>query len=162
MTKKVCVQCGELKTANNNKLLSEFVKDRRNSSGFSNRCKSCDKKYIPKRITAKNEQIKPIEHYLVELAVTSTYGITTQELKRLCRGIRYTEPRHLIWKILSEIFNLKICEISGMYQVTTTNSKANHATIIYGIKSINNLIDTEELTKARYTAALEYLQDIEA
>jgi hypothetical protein len=55
-----------------------------------------------------------------------------------------TEPRQLCYYIANKEYNYGPSEIAKFFGGNTVNGTKNHATILHGIKTIQNLIDTDK------------------
>ena len=87
------------------------------------------------------EEINEIEE------IANHFGITVEDLKGKARYERFSKARHIAFKILSERNKISLSSIAKQFNRT-------HATVIFGIRSITNLIDTEKSMRFHYRTIL--------
>lgn len=154
MIKRICAQCGKSEDE-----VKFYIYSGRNTHYCAEHYKAAYKKQYPKplRNYERNAGITCAQAYNVVLAVGNVYGMTVEHILSKTRKGDVPDAKHMAWKIISNTYNVGDRKIGRLF-----GCKYDHASVYYGIGSIEARIDTEELTKARYTAALDYLQNIEA
>ena len=84
-------------------------------------------------------------------AVCEEYGMTCEELMMNCRRREYVEPRQIAHKILKGSTNMPLEQIGLMV------GRKGHATVLYSIRSVNNLYETDPEYRKRVNRILSKL-----
>jgi len=72
-------------------------------------------------------------------------GQSIADLESESRKIMFTLPRFMAWRALR-----KICPSVSLKEIGLKFGKRDHATVLHGLKSIDNLIETNETIHAQY------------
>ena len=155
--KKKCSVCKRNKRINGDVLLSDFAKNKRKKDGFCSCCKLCTKLKRANIVPRESCKVTQLDIYNLEVAVCDLYGIKHERLHDVTRKHVITNARFMCWKSLREHYDMRYTEIARNYKVGKFNG-SDHTTIIYGVRTIQNLIETEDKTRTIYNRLQQFFR----
>lgn len=87
--------------------------------------------------------------------VASYHALSIREMMQKIRKRELCQPRQEVMYLLKEYTKLSLAAIGGVCMYSETGKPRDHATVLHGVKTINNLKDTDVV----FCAELKEMQD---